>query len=216
MIVAIDGPAGAGKGTVARALAELLGWRYVDTGAMYRAIALAVLRSGVDPSDAGAAARIARDVRLEIENDGVRLDGDDVSAEIRSAEVTRAVSLVSAHPGVRAALLTRQRELMSAAPNAVVEGRDIGTAVAPDADVKVFLTASPSERARRRARQLGIEEEPPALDALEREMTARDDADASRDASPFRRAAGAVLVDSTERTIEEVVAEVAALVRAAL
>ena len=214
MIVAIDGPAGAGKGTVARALARELGWRYVDTGAMYRAIALAILEAAVEPADERGAADVARRVRIELDDGRVHLDGNDVTDPIREGRVTRAVSTVSAHPQVREALVARQRELISQAGDVVVEGRDIGTTVAPDAAVKVFLTASPEERALRRVRQLGLPEDPATIDAVQREMAARDDADASRAASPFRRAETAVVVDSTERPVAEVVEEVVALVRA--
>jgi CMP/dCMP kinase len=215
VIVAIDGPAGAGKGTVARALAAALGWRYVDTGAMYRAVALAVLQEDVDPGDEGAVVDIARRAGIGLDDDAVYLDGNDVTDLIRTPEVTNAVSTVAAYPGVRAALVTRQRELMATTPHVVVEGRDIGTTVAPDAAVKVFLTASPRERALRRVRQLGLDEDPATLDAVQRDITTRDGADATRDASPFRQALDAVVVDSTSRTIEEVVEEVTSLVRAA-
>jgi CMP/dCMP kinase len=213
VIVAIDGPAGAGKGTVARALADELGWRYVDTGAMYRAIALALLQKGADLDDAPAAEAVARSSVIELAGDRVLLDGVDVGDRIRMPEVTRAVSSVSAHPGVRAALVARQRELMSGSSDVVMEGRDIGTTVAPDADVKIFLTASPRERARRRARQLDLDEDASTLAAVERAMVARDDADATRAASPFRKAPDAVVVDSTSKSIEDVVQEVASIVR---
>ena len=216
MIVAIDGPAGAGKGTVARALAERLGWRYVDTGAMYRAVALAVLIRGATPDDAEDAARIAREARIELDGARVHLDGEDVTDRIRAPEVTRAVSSVSAHPGVRAALVARQRDLMNGSEHVVVEGRDIGTTVAPDAEVKIFLTASPRERALRRARQLGLDESESNVTAVEHEMKARDDADATRAASPFRKAEDAIVVDSTGRSIEEVVGEVTSIVQTAL
>jgi cytidylate kinase len=215
MIVAIDGPAGAGKGTVTRALAEALGWRYVDTGAMYRTVALALLDRGVPPGDSGAAAEIARTARIDFDGSRIRLDGVDVGRRIRAPEVTRAVSSVSAHPDVRAALVARQRELLNGTPNAVMEGRDIGTTVVPDAAVKIFLTASPRERALRRVRQQGLDENDVTIAAVEREMTARDEADASRATSPFRKADDAVVVDSTGKTIEEVVDEVMSIVRAA-
>ena len=215
MIVAIDGPAAAGKGTLARALAERLGWRYLDTGAMYRAIALAVLEGAIDPRDAAAAAQVARAVEVAVDGDSVRLNGTDVSARIRAPEVTRAVSAVAAHPAVRAVLVARQRDLIAAETDVVMEGRDIGTTVAPDAEVKVFLTASLDERARRRARQLGLPEDEATLRGLAEDLGARDRADASRDASPFRKADGALLLDSTGRTVADLVDEVSAAVERA-
>src|SRR5207248_764137 len=148
VIIAVDGPAGAGKSTVARAAAAALGFTYLDSGAMYRAVALGALRSGRD------AAEVARGSEIELGADAVRLDGRDVTAEIRAPEVSEAASRVAADPDVRAALVERQRELM-ASGDWVVEGRDIGTVVAPNAAVKVFLTATPEERARRRAQELG-------------------------------------------------------------
>lgn len=216
MIVAIDGPAGAGKGTVAKALAGALGWRYVDTGALYRAVALACLRDGIDPSDGEAAARIARSAAIVFDDERVVLDGVDATDEIRAPAVTRAVSTVSAHAEVRRALLVTQRAIVEGGGDVVIEGRDIGTTVAPDADVKIFLTAAPRERARRRALQLGLGEDAATLDRVERDVVARDEADARRAASPFRRAADAIVVDTTDRTAAEVVAIVEGLVKEAV
>lgn len=215
MIVAIDGPAAAGKGTLARALAHRLGWRYLDTGAMYRAIALAVLNEGIEPSDAAAAARVARSAEVTVDGERVHLNGKDVTALIRAPEVTRAVSTVAAHRAVREVLVERQRDLIVSESDVVMEGRDIGTTVAPEAEVKVFLTASLAERARRRARQLGLPEDAVTLGDLTEDLSRRDRADASRDASPFRKADGALLLDSTGRTVDELVAEVAAAVERA-
>ena len=212
MIVAIDGPAAAGKGTLARALARRLGWTYLDTGAMYRAIAVAVLDDGTDPDDATGVARIARSARVTIDGDFVDLDGVDVSARIRAPEVTRAVSAVAAHPGVRKVLVERQRELIHAEGDVVMEGRDIGTTVAPDAEVKLFLTASLEERARRRALQLELEPTTEVLAELADDLARRDRADASRAASPFRRAPDALVIDSTGRSVDELVEEVAIVV----
>ena len=209
--LAIDGPAGAGKSTVARAVAEALGWRYVDSGAMYRAIALAVLRAGADPSDADAASAIAEAADVDLDGARAWLDGEDATERIRAADVTSIVSIVSAHPGVRAALLDRQREL-AAARDVVMEGRDIGTAVLPDAEIKVYLTAAVDERARRRALELGLPQDATTLGSMERDLARRDAADASRDASPLARADDAHEVDTTGLTLDEVVARICEIV----
>ena len=202
MIVAIDGPAGAGKSSVARAVAARLGFTYLDTGAMYRAVALAALRRGVGP------AVLAAEVRVSV-GERVLLDGEDVSEEIRGLEVSEAASRAAAEPAVRAAMVAEQRRLMSAG-DWVAEGRDIGTVVAPDATVKVFLTASPRERARRRAEQLGGD---PAT--VLAEQTIRDARDSQREASPLRPADGAVELDTTGLSEADVVERIVALARAA-
>ncbi|HEV2770305.1 MAG TPA: (d)CMP kinase [Solirubrobacteraceae bacterium] len=194
MRIAIDGPAGAGKSTVARAVAGALGFTYLDTGAMYRAVALAALRGHPDP----AAARIGLDA-------GVTLDGEDVTGAIRAPEVSERASVVAADPAVRRALVAQQRALMRNG-DWVAEGRDIGTVVAPDAELKVFLVASPAERARRRAAQLGAD---PAT--VEREQAIRDQRDAARADSPLRAAHDAVEVDTTGLDVDEVVARIVAL-----
>ena len=198
LVVAIDGPAGSGKSTVAATLAARLGLRHLDTGAVYRAITLACRRAGVDPSDGAACAAVARAARVAQADRRTSLDGEDVEDEIRGPAVTAAVSRVSAHAEVRAALLGHQRAL--AADGAVVEGRDIGTVVLPDADLKVFLTADPGERARRRAAQSGAD--PVTVEA---EQRARDDADAGREVAPLRAADDAWTLDTTGMTLDEVV-----------
>ena len=213
-VIAIDGPAGAGKGTIARAVAHALGWRYVDTGAMYRAVALAVLERGVAPSDARALGSLAGGIPLQTDNDSVALDGVDVTDRIRDPDVTAVVSEVAAVPAVRNAMLARQRAAIEGG-EVVIEGRDIGTVVAPEADLKIFLTASITERARRRAKQLGLPEDEATLTKLEASIAARDEADAAREASPFIRADDAIVVDSTDKSIEEVVKEVIAAVHGA-
>ena len=195
MLIAIDGPAGAGKSTVARAVAEALGFTYLDSGAMYRAIALADLRGAGNP----LACTIA------FEDKGVTLDGEDVSGAIRTPEVSERASQVAARPEVRAKLVKRQRELI-AAGDFVAEGRDIGTVVAPDAELKVYLTASPEERARRRAAELGADAQ-----AVLREQTLRDERDTSREHSPLAAAADSVEVDTTGLSIDEVVARIVEL-----
>ena len=212
MIVAIDGPAAAGKGTVARALAQRLGWRYFDTGAMYRAVALAGLERGAAPDDAAAMEDVARSVRVSIDGDEVTVDGGDVSDRIRAPEVTRAVSTVAAHPAVRAVLVQRQRDLIATGEDVVMEGRDIGTTVAPDAEVKIFLTASLPERARRRCRQLGLPKDDATLAEIASELAARDRADQARSTSPFKKAEDAVVLDSTGRSVGAVVDEITAVV----
>jgi cytidylate kinase len=201
MVVAIDGPAGAGKSSVARALADKVGFDYLDSGAMYRAVA----RSLVDrPGDAGER---ARDVKIEL-GDRVLLDGRDVSDRIRTPEVSEAASKIATDPRVRAALVVKQRELVQDG-DWVAEGRDIGTVVAPEAELKIYLTASPEERARRRAEDLGGADWRMVL----RDQTLRDQQDEQREHSPLRAAPDAIEIDSTDRSLEDVVTQIAGLVR---
>ena len=215
LVVAIDGPSGAGKSTAGRALAECLGYTYVDTGAMYRALSLKALRGGLSPDAEGPLVELARGTRIELEDGGrrVRLDGLDVTAEIRSREVTIASSRVSAHPGVRRDMVERQRRL-GAGGGVVLEGRDIGTAVFPDAEAKFYLDADPVKRARRRQAELRAAGTDVDLDELEREIRARDAADSTRADSPLTRAKGAILVDTTELAPAEVVERMASVVAA--
>ena len=206
-VIAIDGPAGSGKSTVARAVAERLGLEYLDTGAMYRAVAFAVLRAGGDPADAAFAASVARTIALEVGPDGVAVDGVDATVEIRGPAVTRAVSAVAANPDVRAELVARQRDWAARRGGGVLEGRDIGTVVFPDADLKVFLTAEPDERALRRAREaVDLDYETVAAD-----LTRRDRIDSTRRADPLAAADDAVKIDTTGLTVSEVVAAVTEL-----
>jgi cytidylate kinase len=205
MVIAIDGPAGAGKSTVARALAAKLDFTYLDSGAMYRCVALAALRRAADPDNADAMTELAGSIVISLEGERVELDGEDVSAAIREPEVTEASSRVSVHPGVREAMVARQRELI-ASGRYVAEGRDIGTVVSPDSPLKVFLTASPEERARRRATQLG--EDPEAVLAAQRERDRRDE---TREHSALRAATDALEIDTTGLDGDEVVARIAAL-----
>jgi cytidylate kinase len=212
VLVAIDGPAGSGKSSVARAVAERLGFAKLDTGATYRAVALAALEEGVDPDDGAALAVIAGVVDLTAA--GVFYRGERVPEEtLRTPEVSAAASRVSAHPELREVLVERQRAAAreaQAGGGAVVEGRDIGTVVLPDAGLKVFLSASPEERARRRALQTGREEE---LGRIRDAMRTRDRRDSEREASPLKPAHGAVVLDTTGLPLEEVVARIVELAR---
>jgi GTPase len=210
-VIAIDGPAGSGKSTVARAVAAALELPHIDTGALYRAAALACLRGQVELADADACTRAVEAAIIDRVDDRTFLDGDDVEDEIRGGEVTAAVSTVAAHPGVRDALLPAQRRAVATA-GGVMEGRDIGSVVLPDADVKVFLTASPEERARRRAGQLGRDD----LDVLAAQLAERDGRDAGRETAPLVRADDAWELDSTGCEVDEVVARVVDRVREAL
>jgi cytidylate kinase len=199
--ITLDGPSGTGKSSVARAVAARLGAAYLDTGAMYRAATVAVLDAGVSLDDKIAVARAVSGAAIEVRTDArrevVRVDGVDVRERIRGAEVTRAVSPVSAVPAVRRLLVARQRELVAAAEAVVVEGRDIGTVVLPDATLKIYLTASPEVRAQRRAGQLGVTD-PAKVAALAQDLRRRDEYDSRRADSPLRPAEDAILVDSTD------------------
>ncbi|EEP74640.1 cytidylate kinase [Micromonospora sp. ATCC 39149] len=209
-VVAVDGPSGSGKSTVSRRLAVGLGARYLDTGAMYRAITWAVLRSGVDLTDAESVGKVAAEVDLRIGTDpqgyGVTADGVSVDSEIRGPEVTGAVSAVAAVPSVRALLVARQRELIAKAGRIVVEGRDIGSVVAPDADLKVYLTASEAARAQRRSAEDATDVAATAAD-----LARRDRLDSTRKADPLQQATDAVVLDTTELGIDEVVDRLRAL-----
>lgn len=206
-VIAIDGPAGSGKSTVARALAERLDLEYLDTGAMYRAVAFAVLRSGGDPDDREFVANLARNIEIDVGVSGVFVDGFDATLEIRGPTVTRAVSIVAANSDVRAELVSQQREWAEHRGGGVLEGRDIGTVVFPDAELKVFLTAATEERARRRAQEVtDLDYETVATD-----IARRDAYDSSREADPLAEAADAIVIDTTGLTVDEVVDRVEAL-----
>jgi len=203
MVIAIDGPAGAGKSSVAKGVAAALGFTYLDTGAMYRSVALASLRSAAPPAE--VAARIVLSM-----GERVLLDGEDVTEAIRTPEVSERASEVAAEPLVRRAMVAQQQRIM-AEGDWVADGRDIGTVVAPDAELKVFLTADPAERARRRAAEMGAD-----VATVLAEQTVRDERDRTRAASPLRPAEGAVELDTTGLTLEQVVERVAALAHARL
>jgi cytidylate kinase len=197
MLIAIDGPAGAGKSTVARAVADALGFTYLDSGAMYRCVALAELRGAADPVECAIGV-----------GDRITLDGEDVTDAIRSPEVTARASEVAARPDVRAQLVVRQRELIRSG-DYVAEGRDIGTVVAPDAELKVFLTASPHERARRRAEQTGAD-----LQDVLRELEQRDERDTTREHSPLQPARDALRVDTDGLSVDDVAQRIVRLAKA--
>ena len=205
-VIAIDGPSGSGKSTVARALAERLGLSYLDTGAMYRAIAFAALRDRMDPEDADRVASLAERVELSPDGPNIAVDGYDASIEIRGPEVTKAVSVVAANPLVRREMVRRQREWITRHDGGVVEGRDIGTEVWPDAELKVYLTADLSVRASRRQQEMGARDHAHVAEDLAR----RDTYDSSRAASPLAVADGAVVIDTTDRAVDDIVEELLA------
>jgi CMP/dCMP kinase len=205
MVIAIDGPAGAGKSTVARAVAGELGFTYLDSGAMYRCVALAALWDGLDVDDGEALGKLAEGLEIDFDGARVLLDGRDVSGEIRTPEVSGAASHVSVHPRVRAALVARQRQLIEAA-DYVAEGRDIGTVVSPGSPLKVFLTASDEERARRRAAETGED-----VEAVLEAQRQRDARDTEREHGALRAADDSVELDTTGLALDEVVARVVAL-----
>ncbi len=202
-VVAIDGPAGSGKSTVARKLAEALELEYLDTGAMYRSVTFAALANGIDPDDEDKVAAVAREVRIDLDPDGsVVVDGVDATTQIRGPEVSRSVSAVAANQAVRSELVSRQREWARRRGGGVLEGRDIGTVVFPSARLKVYLTADPEVRASRRAREVTD------LDygAVAADLARRDQVDSSRRHDPLRQADDAIIVDTSQLTIDEVVA----------
>jgi CMP/dCMP kinase len=212
LVIAIDGPSGAGKGTVARAVARTLGYRHVDTGAMYRAVAWQAHRNGVDLSNEEAVAALARQATFDLTGDRVAIDGHDVSRAIRTPEIDGLAAAVARLPTVRRALVDRQRQLASGGA-VVVEGRDIGSVVFPEADVKIYLDASPDERARRRAHDPAHTSRGGAVAEVATALAARDHQDRTREASPLVAAPDAVVIDTTDLPIEEVVQRVMEAVR---
>lgn len=213
MIVAIDGPAGAGKSSAARALARRLGFRFLDTGAMYRAVALAALRQHVDLADAPAVARLAREITITLDNDRVLLGGGDVTHEIRTLAVTSVTHFAANNPSVREHLVRLQRQF-AVGQNVVTEGRDQGTVVFPHAECKIFLTASPQERARRRQLDLVAHGEHVTLDEVLADQNERDRRDASRDVGPLKPADDATTLNTDGLSAEEVVDRLETLVLA--
>ena len=213
LVIAIDGPSGAGKGTVARAIAREIGYRHVDSGAMYRAIGWKAIRDGVGLEDEAAVAALAENARIDVSSSRVTIDGIDVTRAIRTPEIDRAAAGVARLPRVRSVLVAQQRQ-MGINGGIVMEGRDIGTVVFPDADVKVYLDASPEERARRRASDPAHTGVPAAVSDVATLLTQRDEIDRTRSASPLYTAQDAIRVDTTAKDVDTVVAEVLALVRA--
>jgi cytidylate kinase len=206
-VIAIDGPAGSGKSTVGKRLAAELGLEYLDTGAMYRGVTFAALRRGIDPGDVEVVARLATQVELSTDEGAITVDGVDASIEIRGPEVTRAVSQVAANPAVRTEMVRRQREWALQRHGGVLEGRDIGSVVFPDAALKIYLTASPEVRAQRRSKEVtDLDYQTVAAD-----IARRDALDQGRETSPLAQAEGAVVVDTSEKGIDEIVAELKAL-----
>jgi cytidylate kinase len=208
-VIAIDGPAGSGKSTVARALARRLGLEYLDTGAMYRAVTFAALRRGIDPEDVDPVARLAEKVDLEVGPVTVTVDGVDATVEIRGPEVTSAVSIVAANEGVRAELRRRQLAWAHERGGGVIEGRDIGTVVFPDAELKVYLTADPAVRAQRRHQEVAEM----AYDEVASSLAERDALDQGRTHSPLAVADDAVVLDTSDRDVDAIVDDVVGLLR---
>jgi len=209
IIIAIDGPAGAGKSTVGRAVAERLGLDYLDTGAMYRAVTFAALRRGIDPTEADDVAVLAGAVEMTIDDSSVVVDGVDATVEIRGREVTAAVSAVASNGRVRSELVQRQRTWVTAHGGGVVEGRDIGSVVFPDATLKLFVTASPRVRAERRVAEIGGD-----VGEVEASIIERDRKDSTRSESPLTETADAIVVDTTGMSIDDVVEHILGLMRA--
>jgi cytidylate kinase len=212
LIIAIDGPSGAGKGTIARAIARELNYRHIDSGAMYRAVGWKAMRDGVPLDEEAAVTALAERSRIDVTGGDVTIDDADVTRAIRTPEIDRAAAAVARLPGVRRVLVDRQRQL-GAGGGIVMEGRDIGTVVFPNADVKVYLDASPEERARRRAIDPAHTGVPAALSEVATLLTQRDEQDRTRTASPLFAAKDAVIVDTTGKTVDDVVSEVMGVVR---
>jgi cytidylate kinase len=215
MVVTIDGPAGAGKSSIARAVAERLGFRFLDTGAMYRVVALAAQRRGVPLQDAAALGDLVRRITIDLSRHAVRLDGDDVSSEIRRPEITLTTRHVADNVQVREHLVQQQRRLAQGG-NFVTEGRDQGTVAFPDAECKIFLTASPEERARRRAADLQSQGQPLPWEVVLQQQNERDERDRQRPVGGLRQADDATVVNTDGMTIEQVVDRVEKIVRQAM
>ncbi len=219
MIIAIDGPAGSGKSTIAKLLAKELGYTYIDTGAMYRAVALKIKRLGIDPDNKEAVVNVLRetDIRLKTNEEiKVFLDGEDVSSEIRTEEIGKIASKIARYPEVRKILVEMQRKIGEEAKNAVIEGRDTGTVIFPDADIKIFMTAKPEVRAERRYKELKEKGFDVSYDEILKEIVERDKLDTTREDSPLKPAKDAIIIDTSDKTLKDVFKEILSIVRSRL
>ncbi len=219
MIIAIDGPAGSGKSTIAKLLAKELGYTYIDTGAMYRAVALKIKRLGIDPDNKEAVVDVLKetDIRLKTNEEiKVFLDGEDVSSEIRTEEIGKIASKIARYPEVRKILVEMQRKIGEEAKNAVIEGRDTGTVIFPDADIKIFMTAKPEVRAERRYKELKEKGLDVSYEEILKEIVERDKLDTTREDSPLKPAKDAIIIDTSDKTLKDVFKEILSIVRSRL
>ena len=219
MIIAIDGPAGSGKSTIAKLLAKELGYTYIDTGAMYRAVALKIKRLGIDPDNKEAVVNVLKetDIRLKTNEEiKVFLDGEDVSSEIRTEEIGKIASKIARYPEVRKILVEMQRKIGEEAKNAVIEGRDTGTVIFPDADIKIFMTAKPEVRAERRYKELKEKGFDVSYEEILKEIVERDKLDTTREDSPLKPAKDAIIIDTSDKTLKDVFKEILSIVRSRL
>lgn len=213
MIIAIDGPAGSGKSTIAKLLAKKLGFTYIDTGAMYRALALKVINLSVDPNNEEEVLKVLENTKIDLVDDKVFLDGQDVSAHIRTEEVGNVASIVARYKKVREEMVNKQRQIGINAKNAVIEGRDAGTKIFPDADLKIFMTASPEVRAQRRVQQLKEKGFLVDYNHILQKIIERDKMDYERKESPLRPTQDYIIIDTTDKTIEEVISYIESLLK---
>ena len=219
MIIAIDGPAGSGKSTIAKLLAKELGFTYIDTGAMYRAVALKIKRLGIDPDNKEAVVNVLKetDTRLKTNEEiKVFLDGEDVSSEIRTEEIGKIASKIARYPEVRKILVEMQRKIGEEAKNAVIEGRDTGTVIFPDADIKIFMTAKSEVRAERRFKELKEKGLNVSYEEILKEIVERDKLDTTREDSPLKPAKDAIIIDTSDKTLKDVFKEILSIVRSRL
>lgn len=213
MIIAIDGPAGSGKSTIAKLLAKKLGFTYIDTGAMYRALALKVINLSLDPNNEEEVLKVLENTKIDLVDDKVFLDGQDVSAHIRTEEVGNVASIVARYKKVREEMVNKQRQIGINAKNAVIEGRDAGTKIFPDADLKIFMTASPEVRAQRRVQQLKEKGFLVDYNHILQKIIERDKMDYERKESPLRPTQDYIIIDTTDKTIEEVISYIESLLK---
>ncbi len=219
MIIAIDGPAGSGKSTIAKLLAKELGFTYIDTGAMYRAVALKIKRLGIDPDNKEAVINVLKETDIRLKNNEeikVFLDGEDVSSEIRTEEIGKIASKIARYTEVRKILVEMQRKIGEEAKNAVIEGRDTGTVIFPNADIKIFMTAKPEVRAERRFKELKEKGLNVSYDEILKEIVERDKLDTTRKDSPLKPAKDAIIIDTSDKTLKDVFKEILSIVRSRL